>query len=247
MVTLELRPLPGVGPEGARLLDQRDFEIKVLERESRGDVAAYVINLHEELPLGMRVVVRFRLCLEDDPQRSFAEVAFATAEPFRVVSVGCAGDRLPVTVAGTRYEREQAVLCSPTDRRLAVSFSAQPRELGTVEARNLLRLDPPVEGFAAVLSGRTVFLAGDFAAETLYRVTLAPAPITDVRGRALQMTGPSELFLSFPRHEYFRRVLCNLIGSDMENGLVPRDMDFIGQMVRNICYFNARDYFDFPH
>ncbi len=65
--------------------------------------------------------------------------------------------------------------------------------------------------------------------------------------RFIGMTTDSRSFLSFPRHEYFRRVLCNLIGSDMENGLVPRDMDFIGQMVRNICYFNARDYFDFPH
>lgn len=65
--------------------------------------------------------------------------------------------------------------------------------------------------------------------------------------RFIGMTTDSRSFLSFPRHEYFRRVLCNLIGSDMENGLVPRDMDFIGRMVRNICYFNARDYFDFPH
>ncbi|HSV98291.1 MAG TPA: glucuronate isomerase [Spirochaetota bacterium] len=64
--------------------------------------------------------------------------------------------------------------------------------------------------------------------------------------RFIGMTTDSRSFLSFPRHEYFRRVLCNLIGSDMETGLVPRDTDLLGRMVQDICYFNARDYFAFP-
>ena len=48
--------------------------------------------------------------------------------------------------------------------------------------------------------------------------------------------------MSFPRHEYFRRTLCNLLGNDIENGLVPNDEALVGQMVKNICYANAKAY-----
>jgi glucuronate isomerase len=59
------------------------------------------------------------------------------------------------------------------------------------------------------------------------------------------MLTDSRSFLSFPRHEYFRRILCNLLGHDVENGLIPDDMGLIGKMVENICYYNARNYFGF--
>ena len=61
------------------------------------------------------------------------------------------------------------------------------------------------------------------------------------------MLTDSRSFLSFPRHEYFRRILCNLFGKDMQNGLLPRDEAWIGKIVQDICYFNAKNYFDFPN
>ncbi|MBL7113432.1 MAG: glucuronate isomerase [Bacteroidales bacterium] len=59
------------------------------------------------------------------------------------------------------------------------------------------------------------------------------------------MLTDSRSFLSFPRHEYFRRILCNLIGGDMEKGELPNLFDHTSQMVENICYYNARNYFRF--
>ncbi len=59
------------------------------------------------------------------------------------------------------------------------------------------------------------------------------------------MTTDSRSYLSFPRHEYFRRTLCNLLGTDMEQGEIPSDMDLVGKMVQDICYYNAKDYFRF--
>ena len=50
-------------------------------------------------------------------------------------------------------------------------------------------------------------------------------------------------FLSYPRHEYFRRTLCNLLGGDIARGEIPNDMGLVGGMVKNICFANARDYF----
>ncbi len=59
------------------------------------------------------------------------------------------------------------------------------------------------------------------------------------------MLTDSRSFLSFPRHEYFRRILCNLIGRDVENGELPGDEKWLGQLVSDVCYNNARQYFDF--
>ena len=59
------------------------------------------------------------------------------------------------------------------------------------------------------------------------------------------MLTDSRSFLSYPRHEYFRRILCNLIGKDIENGEWPDLFDHTSKMVENICYYNARNYFRF--
>lgn len=63
--------------------------------------------------------------------------------------------------------------------------------------------------------------------------------------RFVGMLTDSRSFLSFPRHEYFRRVLCNLLAEDIKQGLVPNDMKFVGKMVQDICYYNAKNYFRF--
>ena len=64
--------------------------------------------------------------------------------------------------------------------------------------------------------------------------------------RFVGMLTDSRSFLSYPRHEYFRRTLCNLLGNDVENGLLPAsEIGFIGQVVEDICYNNAKNYFKF--
>lgn len=63
-------------------------------------------------------------------------------------------------------------------------------------------------------------------------------------GQFVGMITDSRSFLSYPRHEYFRRILCNLIGHDVENGELPNDIEWLGRMVENICYFNAKKYFN---
>jgi len=62
--------------------------------------------------------------------------------------------------------------------------------------------------------------------------------------RFVGMLTDSRSFLSYPRHEYFRRILCNILGNDVENGLLPNDMRLLGEMVENICFNNAKEYFE---
>lgn len=63
--------------------------------------------------------------------------------------------------------------------------------------------------------------------------------------RFVGMLTDSRSFLSYPRHEYFRRILCNLIGNDVENGELPNDIPWLGKMVEDICFHNANSYFGF--
>jgi glucuronate isomerase len=61
--------------------------------------------------------------------------------------------------------------------------------------------------------------------------------------RFVGMTTDSRSFLSFPRHEYFRRVLCNLLGDDVERGELPDDDRLLGPLVEDVCFGNAQRYF----
>jgi glucuronate isomerase len=62
-------------------------------------------------------------------------------------------------------------------------------------------------------------------------------------GRFVGMLTDSRSFMSYPRHEYFRRVLCNMLGGQLERGELPADMELVGALVRRVCFSNARDYF----
>lgn len=64
--------------------------------------------------------------------------------------------------------------------------------------------------------------------------------------RFVGMVTDSRSFLSFPRHEYFRRVLCNLLGEEMEKGLLPNDDELVGGMIKDICFQNAFRYLALP-
>jgi glucuronate isomerase len=62
--------------------------------------------------------------------------------------------------------------------------------------------------------------------------------------RFVGMLTDSRSFLSYPRHEYFRRLLCNLFGEEIENGEMPDDIEWTGKIIQDICFYNANNYFN---
>lgn len=203
MLKIELRPRPGLDPKTARWLTRDDVTLKVMERKKRGDAATYVVQLREPIPENTRAIVHFQLSLDDGRQESFAELTFHTVEAFRVVGFGCPGQHLLVTPEGTKYEAEQARPCRSGARSVEVELSAEPRALGPVEARNLVRFSPAVPNLTFQRSGRTLEVTGDFDWETLYQVSLHPTALVDTKGRPLIMRGASQLHLYFPRRDSF--------------------------------------------
>lgn len=65
--------------------------------------------------------------------------------------------------------------------------------------------------------------------------------------RFVGMLTDSRSFLSYPRHEYFRRIVCNLFGEEIENGELPNDVPWVGKIIQDICYNNAKQYFNWQH
>lgn len=203
MMRVELRPLPGIDRDESRILEGDELSVKVIERPSRDAPATYVVGLRQPVPLGTRAIVHLRLAVDDAAERSFTRIAFSTAEPFRVVSVGCGAAQVPLTAGGSRYGKEEALRCEAEAPRLVVRFSTPPRALGPVEARNLVRLSPAVDNLEFAPSGASLVITGSFARDTLYRMAVVPAPLFDANNRPLDIRGESELFLSFPQRASF--------------------------------------------
>jgi hypothetical protein len=214
-LTIEHRPLPGLASDDTRRLSRQDFEVKSVERSSPGDAASYVLRLRQPIPLGRKVFVRFALRLGDGSSSgaagSVAELVFSTAEPFRAVRFGCRRTQLPVVASGARYPAEQALACEESDPAIVVEFNAALETLAAADGspaggtsaaiagRNFVRVTPAVANLAFTLSGKRLEARGDFARETAYRVTLAPAALRDQSGRGLDLAGANELTLSFAR------------------------------------------------
>ncbi len=222
MLTLELRPVPGVDARNSRWLTRDDFEIKTMERHSPNDPATYVVHLHREIPLGTQATAHLRLSLDDRASDSFARLSFSTAEPFRIVETGCRsvnGDTqnqyqrrqqfgkhsYPISQDGSVYDAAQALDCGGGSRELMIDFSSKPLELGPVVARNLVHITPPVDNLTFELSGNTLLVRGTFSADQIYKLSLQPTTISDEAGRPLDLRGESSLHFFFPHREEFLR------------------------------------------
>ena len=203
MVSIELRPLPGIDTDRARWLSDKDFDVKVLERAQLAAPATYVLALRTPVPLGTRAIVHFRLSLDDAVSTSFTEVSFSTAEGFRVARAGTRQTRYPVTPEGMRYTREQAIDGGTAPRTFIVEFTSPPAKLGPVQARGLVRFTPAVGNLVFAVEGRELAISGDFAPQTVYRATIVPTPIADQHGRPLSIEAESEVYFFFPARESF--------------------------------------------
>ena len=124
MISLELRPLPGVS--GGRRVPPQEIRIKPLERASRADTASYALSLAHRVPAGTRAVLTLKLSADEAAAGATKELSFATGEPFRVVAFGCRERQLPVTPAGTLYEKDQALKCGAEAPAILVEFSIEP-------------------------------------------------------------------------------------------------------------------------
>ena len=111
MLDIALTPLPGLDTSQTRHLSPRDFDIKPVERNNPNDEASYVVELHQQIPNGMRVVVKLGLAAEPGLEGTVERIEFTTAEAFRPILLGCDSKRVPLAAEGRVYDQTTALAC----------------------------------------------------------------------------------------------------------------------------------------
>ncbi len=196
LVSIEVRQAPGVA-EGERLA-QKDFDVTPIERGARSDQQNYVIRLRN--PIGEGKVAILRLKLADEPgfEDETFELRAGTLPPFAVLDASCGrgwnDEKLdaalrcasPVSDNGASQNGDAPFpYSSASSRRITLRFSAEPQALSILEAREALRIAPPVDDLALDADGNTLRIAAKFLSDRVYEISLAPGALRDTQGRPL--------------------------------------------------------------
>ena len=185
-LTIELRPTPGLTDAGAQPLAPADYDLRAAERAGLSDRQTYLLVLRRPVPDGRVAIVRLRLSDQpglDDPT---FEARIRSAAPFALSDAYC-GD-------GFSHEtKDGAVRCSrdseaPGPRTLTLQMTSDPAAVDIVQARDALRISPPVDDLAVTTSGRELRITARFAADMPYELAVAPGALQDKRGRSLATT-----------------------------------------------------------
>src|SRR6185437_7476290 len=217
LLTIELRPLPGVDSTGSQTLTREDFDIKPLERADRAAKQTYLVMLHQPLPDQRLAILKLRLSDEPGLDDPIFTLRLHTATQFTLNSLECGDGFRRVTTNGL-------TACSPFDgsnparRGVNLSFSAPPAAMDIMQARNALRISPPVDDLKIAPDGsfpQILHIVGNFAADTEYTIAVASGSLTDRRGRSLAGPG-ADLHFAF-------RPAAPRLTWDASQGIVERD------------------------
>jgi alpha-2-macroglobulin len=201
LITIELRPSPGISGAGGQFLSPQDFAIQAVERAKRDEKQTYLVKLKSAVPDGRVAILRLKLSNEpglDDPTW---ELRLRSAVPFAVSSASCGRGLGTDTVDGI-------MRCTPYNsssddndggRRIELSFSSRPETLDVVRARDVLRITPAVEDLTLEPDGTQLNISGRFLADTVYELRVAPDSMMDRRSRPLAGTFVQRFAFAAPK------------------------------------------------
>ncbi len=203
MISLEVRTLPGVGDSAKRRIDE--FQLSLLPRSDQKEPAVYAISLADDVAESSLLVVTVALALGDESSVLWTGRA-ATRTDFRLDEIVCAGHRL--SLAGSPdTASDQAIDCGSSGEQPQLVFSSPVGAVTLTALRKLVRLEPAVADLRPVVYGNRLSLVGSFVPDTLYRLRIADAPITDDLGRRLQDPGEAAVHFFVGWKQPWLRVL----------------------------------------
>lgn len=182
LLTVEVRPQGG---GAAQTLSPQDYDLRAVERSSRADPQTYLVVLRRPIADGQVATLHLRLSDAPGLDQPIFDLALRSAAPFRLSDSYC----------GDSYDHantDGVIVCTPSTgsparrRRAVLQFTARPETLNPVQARDLIRITPPVDGLR-VESGESneLRVSADFAAGVVYEIAVAAGSLHDGRGRAL--------------------------------------------------------------
>jgi uncharacterized protein YfaS (alpha-2-macroglobulin family) len=236
LLSIELRPSPGIGAEGGLMLGAQDFDVLPLERNSRGDQQSYVVKLRQSVPDGRVAILRLKLADTPDFSDQTFELRVRTAVPFtmtandcgrgfdaattdgvlRCTSYGTDNDSGAVDDNGEAVDEADArtpAYASARGRSLIFRFSSNPVAGEQFPARDAFRISPPVDDLAVTADGSRLTVRGRFLTDQVYTLAVAGGALKDDRGRPLA-AGFSQKFAFAPEQA--------AIAWDASQGVVER-------------------------
>ena len=190
MLSLEIRDLPGLGDSPARKVTS--YALAALPRASHRDPVTWTITLDEEVPEGKQLVVNVSLALGNEGVTLWQGRA-ATRTPFTLTEVRC-GDAVFPLIGGASTPKDLALGCGNRGDTPQLAFSAPVQDLTLTALRKLVRLEPSVPDLRFEVFGTRVQLRGKFVPDTLYKMTLASAPIHDDAQRPLRAVKTADVY-----------------------------------------------------
>ena len=201
LLSIELRPAPGISPRGGQMLTAADYDIRPLERAERSADQTYVVKFRDSLSDGRVAILRLRLTDEAGLDDETYELRARTATPFAVTEASCGrgwnGDKLDDvlrcassgSVASSSENGENGEAASTyapaNKRRLTLAFSATPDELDILKAREALRISPPVDDLSVEIDRQHLKISAKFLSDRVYELSIAPGALRDTRKRPL--------------------------------------------------------------
>ncbi|WP_243370723.1 alpha-2-macroglobulin [Microvirga solisilvae] len=201
LLTIEVRPLPGVSDRDAQVLTAQDFTIKAVEKSQNSKNNAYFVTLRNPLPDGRMALLKLRLADEPGLDIPIYERRFRSASPFMARKVVC-GSRLD------DVERDGVLQCTPygegdgdlssAKRSIILAFTHRPQELDVLQMREALRISPPVDDLTVTRERMNLNVSGKFLANTIYELRIEPGTLKDERGRELSGEAVTRRFSFVP-------------------------------------------------
>ncbi|GLS22833.1 hypothetical protein GCM10007874_58530 [Labrys miyagiensis] len=208
LLSIELRPSPGIGAEGGLMLGAQDFDVQPLERNNRDDQQSYVVRFHQSVPDGRVAILKLKLADTPDFGDQTFELRVRTAVPFTMTAKDCGHGFDATTTDGvlrcTSYgtdsssdavdDNGEAVdgadarapsYASARGRSLIFRFSSNPVAGEQFPARDALRISPPVDDLAVTAEGSRLVVKGRFLTDQVYTLTVATGTLKDDRSRPL--------------------------------------------------------------
>lgn len=190
MISVELRELPGLGDSPTRKVTA--WALAPLPRASHRDPVTWTLTLEDEVPEGKQLVVKVSLALGSEGTTLWQGRA-STRTPFTLTEVHCGGASFPL-VGGASTPRDLALACGNRGDQPQLLFSAPVQGLTLTALRKLVRLEPAVPDLHFQVWGSRVQLQGRFVPDTLYKLSLASAPLQDDAGRGLREVKPADVY-----------------------------------------------------
>jgi len=193
LMSIELRPLPGIIPDGGTFLTPQDFSIAALERAARSEQQTYTINLKSAVPEGRVAILRLKLADEPGLDEPIYELRLRTAVPFTAKEAKCSGVEeqvldgvLQCQSRSADSEDDEGSGAKIVRRGIVIKFSARPEPLDVIRARDALRISPAVDNLTVKADGTRLQVSASFMADQVYELRLDPGSIVDTRHRALE-------------------------------------------------------------